>query len=117
MCLLVLPEGLRNILCLTVLCVAMALHPLEIPWAVPSWGCASTFTLSFLPSLGQVCRVTWAGPGTAHGRLDPEVHVPPGGGDPYASQCSAGMCLTLKATSKDAPGLQIHGFDLNKELQ
>ena len=66
--------------------------------------CVSTFALSFLPSLGQVCRVTWAGPGTAHRRLDPEIHVPPGGGDPYASQRSTGTRVALKATFKDAPG-------------
>lgn len=98
------PRGLGISSALLCRFVALALHPFGVAWAVPSWGCASIFALSFLPSLGQVCRVTWAGPGTAHGCLDPEVHVPPGGGDPYTSQRSAGMCVALRATSKDASG-------------
>lgn len=41
-------------------------------------------------SLGQVCRVTWAGPSAAHGRSDPEIDVPQGGRDPHASQRATG---------------------------
>lgn len=66
-----------------------------------------TFALfAFISSLGQVCRVTGVGLSTAHGCSDAEVHVPQGGGDPYAPHRSTGTRASPpKLVLTDTPGV------------
>lgn len=102
-------------------CVWLAFSPLGLPWPVPSRGCALTSASLFISSLGQVCRVTWAGPSAAHGRSDPEINVPQGGGDPHATQRPTGTRilpakLVFRSMALTQAGIKA-GFDSSEPFQ